>query len=82
MGELQCGGVAVWGNCIVGELQCGGSLGVGDWRSGPLEILCFIAKEQLKTHEMFGIPVIAILLMDVLHISLNSSRLYIIIVLI
>ena len=72
MGKLRCGGVTVWG-----------SLGVGDWRSGPLEILCFIAKEQLKTHEMFGITVvIAILLMDVLHISLNSSRLYNIIILI
>ena len=36
-------------------------------------------KEQLKTHLTFEITVvIAILLMDVLHISLNSSRLYII----
>ena len=34
-------------------------------------------KEQLKTHLTFEITVvIAILLMDVLHISLNSSRLY------
>ena len=23
-GELQCGGVALWGSCGVGELRCGG----------------------------------------------------------
>ena len=32
MGELWCGGVAVWGSHGVGELRCGGSCGVGDLR--------------------------------------------------
>ena len=31
MGELRCGGVAVWGSCGVGELRCGG---VAVWSSG------------------------------------------------
>ena len=30
MEELQCGGVAVWGNHGVGELRCGG---VAEWGS-------------------------------------------------
>ena len=35
MGELRCGGVAVWGSCTVGVLRCGGvaereSCGVGE----------------------------------------------------
>ena len=39
MGELQCGGVAVWGSRDVGELQCGGvavwgSHGMGELRCG------------------------------------------------
>ena len=38
MGELWCGGVAVWGNCGVEELQCGG---VAVWESRGVILLIF-----------------------------------------
>ena len=61
VGELRCGGVAVWGSCSVGGLRCGGvmvwgSCGVEESRCGGVAV-CSICNDVGETHYV-GVTVV------------------------